>query len=247
MKLGRLFGTDIRVDWTALVLFMIIANSISEVLFTKFAAGAGVVAVISLATALGFFASILAHEFGHVLVARKHGVECDSITLHIFGGVASLKTGILPSPKSELYIAIAGPIVSFAVSLAFFGIGLAVALIAGVDSLWSYGCVILSTINFVLGAFNLLPVYPMDGGRVFRSIVWQLNGSMIKATKISLYLTKGFAFFAFGAAVAMCFGVYVPLFGTGIGNSAWLAILSGFILLIGEAELRMIQKQKEAT
>jgi Zn-dependent protease len=180
LTLGRLF--DIRVgvhsSWVFVYIFMAfsIANAIGDMWHgTALAAGA--------LCALALFASVVAHEFAHALVARRFGVRTRAITLFLFGGVATLEQEP-PTPRAEFTIAIAGPAMSALLAgLAFGAFALTAAfapgaLREGLGMFFAY----VTTANGVLAVFNLLPAYPMDGGRVLRAAVWRARGSRVAAT-----------------------------------------------------------------
>jgi len=192
--------------------------------------------VAALVTGLGFLASILAHEYGHALTGRRFGVGCRSIMLHIFGGVAGLDRHP-PTAKSEFWIAIAGPAVSFALGIGLFTFSILSLVVFG-EGLLSAGCITLGYINLVLGAFNLIPAFPMDGGRVLRAGVWHRTKDFIKSTKIAVHVGKVFGGLAIGAAVLMSLGIYIPYFGVGVFNGIWLGLLAALIMWMGEQELK---------
>lgn len=174
---------------------------------------------LAVATSLLFFGCILLHELAHSVVAQAKGIPVRSITLFIFGGVAQI--GREPErPLTEFLIAIAGPIASFLLALGFY----LLARLAGEQALhlaaladW------LASINFAIAMFNLLPGFPLDGGRVFRAVVWAVTGSFTKATRIASRSGQavGFAFIMGGTAIAFT-GNWV--------NGLWLAFIGWFLL-----------------
>src|SRR4029434_6791129 len=131
-------------------------------------------------TAILLFVSVLLHELGHSVVALRHKIPVRSITLFIFGGIAQIVTEP-PSATAELFVAIAGPIVSFALAVFFTVVK---PVVAGVEPLWGLAKY-LAYINMALVLFNLVPGYPLDGGRAFRAIVWAVTGNMRRATLIA--------------------------------------------------------------
>lgn len=167
---------------------------------------------------LGLFACVLLHEFGHVLVARRGGVEVRSVTLMMLGGVSEI--GDVERPRLELVMAAAGPLVSLALALAFF---LGFRTVGRATPDLRFGLYYLAQINLVLGVFNLLPAFPMDGGRVLRSALTRSLG-IVRATKIA-------------AAVGKVFGVFMLLVGIAGGN-LWMLLIGGFLLVGGDAESR---------
>ncbi|HEV7225267.1 MAG TPA: site-2 protease family protein [Pirellulales bacterium] len=147
--------------------------------------------VMGLITALAFFGCILLHEFGHAVVARARGLRIGGITLFLFGGVAELRDEP-DSPGTEFLMAIAGPLVSGALAIVLW-----IAAVAGYNGGWPYPLVIvlgyLAIINAVVLLFNLVPAFPLDGGRVLRSILWGATGNLRAATRWASYAGRAFA------------------------------------------------------
>jgi Zn-dependent protease len=170
IELFRLFGFSVRIDWSWLIIALLVTWSLAAGVFPDHYPdlGQSVYWWMGVCGALGLFASILLHELGHSLVARQYGVEMRGITLFIFGGVAEMADEP-PSAKAELAIAVAGPIVSVLAGAACYGlatVGNARGWGTSVTGVLSY----LALINGILVAFNLVPAFPLDGGRVLRAI-----------------------------------------------------------------------------
>lgn len=215
IDLFRVFGIRISIDLSWFILAFLITWSLARGLFptwypdlptaTYWWMGAG--------GALGLFASILLHELGHALTAERFGVPMRGITLFIFGGVAEM-TQEPPSAKAEFFVAIAGPIVSVVLAVLLF---MAVLIpmpmpVAGVLG-W------LGTINFILVLFNMIPAFPLDGGRVLRSALWQWKNNLRWATRVTASIGSGFGI------MLMLLGVLV-IFTTGalIAGIWWIVI-----------------------
>jgi Zn-dependent protease/CBS domain-containing protein len=166
--------------------------------------------------ALGFFASIIFHELCHSLVARRYGLPIKGITLFIFGGVAHMEEEP-PSARAEFMMAIAGPLSSVALGVGFYAVGL---LVAGAPSANPIAAVIayLSFINFLLAGFNLLPAFPLDGGRVLRSALWNWKKNLRWATHVSSRIGSGF-----GVALILL-GIVSVVTGNFIGGIWWFVI-----------------------
>jgi Zn-dependent protease len=166
IRLGRFAGVEIGVNWSWLVVFALIAWSLASAVFPAQNPGLshGAYIAIAVVAAILFFISLLAHELGHAVTARREGMEIEGITLWLFGGVAKFK-GMFPSAGAELRIALAGPAVSLVVGIACSLIAWAFALPTGIDGVFAW----LGYINLFLLAFNLLPALPLDGGRVLRA------------------------------------------------------------------------------
>jgi Zn-dependent protease len=188
--------------------------------------------VLAVITALAFFASILLHELGHAVVAVRNGIPISDITLWLFGGVARM-TRDTDSAGTEFKIAVAGPAVTLVIALVCSGLGIA---IAGPDEFWQamsaqQGVDIspalavltwLASINLLVLFFNLIPAFPLDGGRIARSIAWKLTGDRNRATRFAAGLGQGFSY------VFIALGLLWVVSGNVIGG-VWLALI-GFIL-----------------
>ena len=187
---------------------------------------------LAVASALLFFGSILLHELGHAVVAIRRGIGISGITLWMFGGVAQLERDS-DSPGTEFKIAIGGPLVTLAIVFVCGGIGLLIsdpgeffkaaltddeANTSTVAALLAW----LAGINLLLLVFNLIPAFPLDGGRITRAIAWRLTGDRTKATRFAATLGQGFAYILIGL------GIFLFIQGDPIGG-LWLAII-GFIL-----------------
>ena len=148
-----------------------------------------------------FFACVLAHELGHSVAARRYGIPVTSITLFFLGGVAQIGRDA-PRPMAEGVIAIAGPAVSIALGGIFFGAGWVLRDVSEPASALFY---YLGYANGLVGLFNLIPGYPMDGGRIFRAVVWGIRGDVVKATRAAANLGRGVGVLFMGGGVAIAF------------------------------------------
>lgn len=182
--------------------------------------------------ALVLFASVVAHEFGHALVARRFGVRTSAITLFLFGGVATLDEEP-PTPRAEVCIALAGPALSAVLaSLAFAALLAVERLIAGpIGTALGLLTAYLAIANGVLAIFNLIPAYPMDGGRVFRALIWRMRRNRAAATAIAARVAIGFALAFVAAGVLLAFANHTATYG-------WYAVLGAFLLRQGWSEER---------
>lgn len=183
MKIFQIKSTPIRVHWTLLVL-------IAGLMTWQFLVS-GTAAMLTIgAAALCVFATVFLHELAHVLVAKDFGYDTRSITLYPFGGIARIEMPVQVPPRDELYIALAGPMVNAVLTLVFLPIA------------WFYGSPwgLIALLNFAMFAFNMLPSYPMDGGRVMRSLLSRKWGHK-KATNVAVIVSRCFAwmYFAGGA------------------------------------------------
>ncbi len=204
LKIGTVVGIPIRLNWTFLIVLPLFAyligsqvGDIAGVMNDFFGAGIDPAALgsgltpwaLGLAAALGLFGGVLLHEFGHSLVAMRYGYEIDSITLWLLGGLASF-TEFPEDWKHEFWIAVAGPIVSVAVGVACYVV-FALAPVGADSVLFVFGY--LALLNVVLAGFNMLPAFPMDGGRVLRALLAR-SQPHAQATQQAAAIGKGFAF-----------------------------------------------------
>ena len=218
IKLFRIFGFEVGIDLSWIILAILIAWSLSVGLFPVRYKGfsSHVYWLMGIVGALGLFFSIVFHEMSHSLVARKYGMKMKGITLFIFGGVAEM--GDEPqNPKAEFMMAIAGPISSIFIGLVFYGF-----YIVGRQNGWSEpisGIVqYLAYINGLLAAFNLIPAFPLDGGRVLRAILWGWKKSLRWATRVSSRIGTGFGI------LLIILGVFQFLTGNVLGGMWWFLI-----------------------
>lgn len=231
--LGRLFDirVGIHVSWLAVYAFMTLA----------LARGLGMVPqaeayVLGAICALTLFASVVAHELAHALVARRFGVRTDAITLFLFGGVATLEEEPR-APKADALIALAGPALSALLALVALVVVIAtdrlVAHGALRDALGALGSYIVVA-NAVLAAFNLVPAYPMDGGRVLRALLWRRLRDRAAATRISSRVGIVFALLLVAAGVLVVAATHDIFYG-------WYAVLGAFLLRQGWSQERAAQ------
>jgi Zn-dependent protease len=194
---------------------------------------------VSVVAALLFFASVLAHEMAHSLVARAGGIPVRSITLFMFGGVSNIQREP-DSPGREFWMAIVGPVTSIVLGVALvwaatIGAGpLSGAMSNPTDAIAGLGPVYtllvwLGSINMTVGLFNLIPGFPLDGGRILRSIFWAASDDLRRATRWASWVGQGIAWLLIVSGIAMVFGVRIPIFGTGVSGGLWLAFIGWFL------------------
>lgn len=243
LRIGRLFGIDFRVDSSWLFIAAVVVFSLTS-LFGRWhpAWTTGTSLAVALVAAASFFASLVLHELAHATVARfVYGIPVRDITLHMFGGVASIGREP-PSAGAELFIAIVGPLTS---------IGLGVLMLAGgafLTGVAQSGAVVenpadafahlspaatmlmwLGPVNVGIGLFNLIPGFPLDGGRILRAILWKVTGNVHKATRWASSAGQGVGLGFIVCGIAMAFGFQVPFFGTGFGSGLWLGLIGMFL------------------
>ena len=229
-QLGRIAGIRIGVNWSWLIVFALIVWSLAAAVFPSQNPGFsdGEYVALAVAAAILFFASLLLHELGHALQARREGVEIEGINLWLFGGVAQFKGGF-PSAGAEFRIAIAGPLVSLALGVFF----VVVAVFAGLPNALDGVVAWLGYTNLILLVFNLLPALPLDGGRVLRSALWHFRGDLQWATWVASGVGRAFGFLFIGL------GLFMLIF-EGAFSGAWLAFIGWFLLQAATAEARYV-------
>lgn len=226
LVLGRIRGIAIRVHWSWLFVVALLSWSLANGYFTEaFAWSVQKRWGWAIGCAMFFFLSVLLHELSHAFVALRYGMRVPSITLFIFGGVSNIE-GEMQTPGQEFRIAIAGPLLSLVLGAALSAAG----ILAGGDS----GSVILylGFANVTLGVFNLLPGFPLDGGRVFRSIAWARTGDLTKATRIAAAVGTGIAWLMI--AVGILWVLFVSLAG------AWYILIGYFLKTASESALGQV-------
>jgi Zn-dependent protease/CBS domain-containing protein len=191
INLFKLLGFQVRIDLSWIIIAALIVWSLSTGLFPFYYKGLSTQTywIMGIIGAIGLFLSIIVHEFSHSLVARKYGMPMKGITLFIFGGMAEMADEPT-SAKAEFMMATVGPISSIAIAAVFYLISSAVrsAVPEAVNGVIRY----IAFINALLAAFNIIPAFPLDGGRVLRSILWGIKGNLRQATQISSWVGSGF-------------------------------------------------------
>jgi Zn-dependent protease/predicted transcriptional regulator len=230
VKVGSVGGIDIRVHYTWLFAIFLIAWSLAFGYFPSSNQGLGTVTywLLGLAAAVLLFGSVLVHELGHSLVAVTRGLRVDNITLFIFGGVSSIAKEA-STARDEFLIAVVGPLTSLVLAGLFWIVGQLLPPDAVVGVLANY----LAFANLLLGLFNIVPGFPLDGGRVLRSIVWAATGDMARATRIASYVGQAVAFGLIG------WGVVSVLSGDLFGG-LWIAFIGWFLNSGAEASRQQV-------
>ncbi|MBW3666620.1 MAG: site-2 protease family protein [Actinobacteria bacterium] len=229
-RIGEVAGVEIRVDVSWGLIALLVGYTFFVVLAAEFGATTtGTVVVAAIAMTLAFFASVLIHELAHSLLAKQRGITVRGITLFLFGGAthADLET---KEPKDELVIAAVGPLTSFALAGVFW----VLAQVPGSD-LVAYAAGYLGWINLALAVFNLLPGFPLDGGRIVRSLVWRSRGDIVAATRVA---ARG------GRIVGMVMigiGVFELFFLGALVGGLWLMAIGWFLSQAATASFTHLQ------
>lgn len=221
LRIGRIHGIEIAVHWSWLIIFVLLTWSLAEFFFPPLYPGWDLATywVVGAISSLLLFVSVLIHELSHSLVAETQGIPVDSITLFVFGGVSNIEQEPATA-RSEFLMAVAGPASSLVIGAICFGIlqTFGSRLAAPIQGI----LLAMAFYNVILGVFNLIPGFPLDGGRIFRSIVWGLTGSFSEATKVATVLGQVFAYlFIFGGLLLVLSGAFV--------SGLWLVFIGWFL------------------
>ena len=223
IKLLKLFGFEVRIDLSWIIIAALVTWSLAVGFFPFRYKDLSVQTywVMGVVGAIGFFLSIIFHEMFHSLVARKLGIPMKGITLFIFGGVSEMGEEP-PNAKAEFLVAMVGPLSSIAIALACYGIH-----ILGIRGGWPVpinGVVqYLAYMNSLLAAFNLLPAFPLDGGRMLRAILWAFKKNLRWATRIASGIGSGFAM------LLMLLGVFQFFFTRNLIGGIWTFLIGIFL------------------
>jgi Zn-dependent protease/predicted transcriptional regulator len=221
-RIGRILGLEIRIDPSWLIIFFLVLWSFTAGVFPQRFPGlaSAVYLLMGISGTLLFFVSVLLHEMAHSVVAMRRGVEVEGITLFVFGGIAHARSEF-ENARDEFIIAAAGPASSFLIAAAFAGIaaiGERLEWGVAVTGVASY----LAFLNFILAVFNLLPGFPLDGGRLLRAAVWKMTGDLTRATRVASLGGKGLGYFL------MALGLGQVLAGALIGG-LWMGFIGWFV------------------
>jgi len=239
IRIAKLFGIKIRIDWSWLLILLLVSWNLAFAFSQMHPDWTSLLSIsMGVIAALLFFFSVLLHELAHSLVAKAQGIPVDSITLFLFGGVASIREEP-KSPGNEFIMAILGPLTSFVIGfvlLLLAGIGLRsqdllLLPMEVLQALTPLRTILLwlGSINIILGAFNMIPGFPLDGGRVLRSILWAITRNLRKATRWASYAGQFIAWLMIIGGISMIFGFQIPFFGAGLVNGVWLMLIGWFL------------------
>jgi Zn-dependent protease len=230
LSLGRIAGIHVGLNWSLLVVVALVAWSLASSILPSAAPGQPTAAywTAGVVSALVFLLSLLAHELAHSIVAERRGVRVEGITLWLFGGVSQFSSDTT-SPGSSTLITFVGPLTSLVLGALFTLVAAAIGGVAHA-SLLQATLSWLGNINFLLGLFNLLPAFPLDGGRILHALIWLRTGDRLRATRIAARVGMAFAFLmiAYGLASFVVFGN--PF------NGVWWVFLGWFLLSAARAE-----------
>lgn len=240
MRVGRIFGIDIAIDTSWVFIALLMGWSLTSA-FGRWHPdwNPATVLLTAIAATLLFFLSVVLHELAHSLVAKRFGVPVDRITLFLFGGVSNIEREP-PSAFAEFLTAAVGPLTSIVLGVVLIAIGSAAVTlpadvirepIADLSSLSPVESLLLwlGPINIVVGAFNLIPGFPLDGGRILRAAIWGITKDLHAATWWASAVGQAIGWGLVFVGVAMVFGAHVPFLGGGVVGGLWLAFIGWFL------------------
>ena len=200
IRIGEFRGIAIYLHWSWFIVFFLLLWVVVQFFQLNVQSSPWRYVPVSILTTFLFFLSVLLHEFSHSIIANRNGVPIRRITLFVFGGVAQMSRDVT-SPGVEFKMAVAGPLCSYVLCLVFGGAAY-LAYILGAGTI-SFGFILLSAVNFGLGTFNLVPGFPLDGGRILRSLLWHHSGDLEKSTRTASRLGEGLGGLLIAGGAAM--------------------------------------------
>ncbi len=233
--LTRVKGIPVEIHISWLLVFFLFSVALAGSYYPEMAPGLSTTAywAAGMLTTIIAFASVLLHELGHSLVAISEGIPIKKITLFIFGGVAQMEAEP-KTPGAEFKITAAGPLTSLAIAIVLFAL---YYLFPAPGRLYSESIFFVARLNLIVSVFNLIPAFPLDGGRIFRSLIWHFNKNMLKATRIAVNTGSAFSFFAMGLGFMMIF-FQGQLWGL------WLIFLGWMIYQAGQSSYSQLVFQE---
>jgi len=234
IRLGRLFGIEVGFNWSLIVIFVLVAWTLASSVLPAAAPGQPMLAywLTGLVGAVIFFACLLVHEFAHAIAARRRGMRVGGITLWLFGGVSQLE-GEPPSAGAEALIIGVGPLASLVMAGMAYAVALAGA-ITGAPVLFTQLVGWLAFLNLVLAVFNLVPAFPLDGGRLLGAFLWWRTGNRQRGVRDAVWVGRIVALLMIGLGL-------VELFVGSIVSGIWIAFIGWFLLSAAGAELTAME------
>jgi Zn-dependent protease/CBS domain-containing protein len=250
-RLGRIFGIEIQIDSSWLFIFVLIAWNLAAGFASMHPEwGFGLDFSLAIVAAVVFFCSVLAHELSHSLVAQARGLPVRRITLFLFGGVSNIEREPT-SPGMEFLISVVGPLSSLILGGVFLALG--AMLVRGPFRLAEHPAAALSglnpaatmlfwlgSINVSLGLFNLVPGFPLDGGRILRSLLWAATKDLKRATRAASQVGQLVGWIFVFAGLAMVLGARLPILGSGVGGGVWIALIGWFLKSAAATSYRQV-------
>jgi len=243
-RIARFKGISIYLHWSWFIVFFLLLWVVLQFFQLNTASSTVILIPMALVTTFFFFVSILLHELSHAIVANRNGIPIKRITLFVFGGVAQMSKDVT-SPGVEFKMAIAGPLCSYALSILFGGAAYLTYTLGGTTVY--FGFVLLAGVNFALGTFNLVPGFPLDGGRILRSLLWRHWGDLERSTRAATRLGEGVGgiFIVTGVSLLVLdffYTAYDFLFA-----SVWFILIGTFLIQVAFNSYRQVRMRVSLT
>ena len=233
IKIGSFYGIPLYLDYSAFIIFALIAYTVGFGLMPTSYPNLSTIEYISIGilSAILLFVSIIVHELAHSIVAKRNGLKIGKITLYLLGGVSEMEEEP-PNAGLELRMSAAGPLTSIAIAVACF-FGWVASVNSNAPALIQGPVYYSFLVNAIVAGFNLIPAFPMDGGRILRSLIWRRNNDMMKSTRTAATIGRGFAY------LIMFAGIYF-LFFINIFEGLWFLLIGWFISSAASSELNQM-------
>lgn len=238
LRIGKIAGISIEINASWLIILALLTASLAVGWYPAQYAGFAPITywILGGVSAILLFASVLAHELAHSFVARARGLPVKSITLFVFGGVSNIEQEPRDA-KSEFQIAVVGPLTSLVIGGIAWALAIAIAIAIGSGSLAVAAVLLyLGIANVLLGLFNLIPGFPLDGGRILRAIVWKITGSLQRATRWASLAGQGVAI------LFILWGILQFFDGNFLGG-IWIGFIGWFLLTAAQSANTQVQVQ----
>lgn len=244
LRIGTFRGIDVLLHWSWFIVFTLLLWVVLQFFQVNVASGPVVYVPMAVVTTFLFFASVLLHELSHSLVANRNGVPINRITLFVFGGVAQMGKDVT-SPGVEFKMAVAGPLCSYLLCLLFGGTSY-LAYFLGAETV-SFGFMLLSAVNFGLGTFNLIPGFPLDGGRILRSLLWHHWGDLERSTRVASRLGEGVGALLVLGGVSMLLADLFQNQSDLLFAGTWFILIGTFLVQAASNSFRQVRLRVSLT
>jgi Zn-dependent protease len=226
-RIGSFKGIDVYLHWSWFIVFFLLLWVIIQFFQQSTSSPPSVYIPLSLITTLLFFLSVLLHELSHSVVANRNDIPIRRITLFVFGGVAQMSRDVT-SPRVEFKMAVAGPLCSYVICMVFGALAF-LAFLARAGTV-SFGLALISAVNFGLGTFNLVPGFPLDGGRILRALLWHRSGDLEKSTRIASRLGQGLgSLLILSGVIMLLIEILRPLYDLTLAGF-WFILIGAFLV-----------------
>lgn len=235
VRLGSVFGIEVGIHYSWLIVFALVTWSLAAGFFPVTFPGWALPTywIVGVISSILLFVAVLIHELSHSLVAKREGMPVSSITLFIFGGVSNIREEP-KDPGKEFWMAFVGPLSSLIIGIVSGGLW---ALVSGLNEQLAAILMYLAVVNVLLAVFNLIPAFPLDGGRVLRSILWRATNSLPRATRIASGVGQGFAYM-------FIIGGLLWAFSGNIISGLWLVFIGWFLNNAAEMSYRQVRTEE---